>query len=138
MVCNGLLMAMLPFGVFLGIGTLIQGNASDPRLLVTYILAALLLSFLVALGSFALIQRQNCGKVKNMNQISSNAGFAVLIQALTLLLVWAVPSLRRVVSGLLPPELDEVVKDSVGYSYYSFWAGLFGIAVGGTLSGICN
>jgi hypothetical protein len=128
-------MAMLPFAVFMGLSTLV--GSGDSRILIIYILAALILSYLTALGAFALIQRSNCGSVKNMSQIARNAGISFGIQAFTLLLCWLFPSMRNIVSGLLPPDLDQTILDSVGYSYYSFWASLFGTAIGGTLSGVC-
>lgn len=137
MIVCALLMAMLPFAFFMGLSSVLGVNSTDPRLLVSYILSALVFSYLTALGAFALVQRSNCGSVKNMKQVALNATLATGIQAVTLLLVWLMPFLRNIVSGLLPPDLDINILDAVGYSYYSLWAALFGIAVGGTLSGIC-
>lgn len=131
-------MAILPFGVFMGLGSILGTNASDPRLLVTFILLALVVSYLTSFGSFILVQRANCGKIKNLKQIATNAGLALGIQALFLILAWLIPGLRGIVSNLMPPDLDPNILDSVGYSYFSFWASLFGTAVGGTLSGICT
>lgn len=130
-------MAILPFGIFMGLGTMLSISSTDSRLLVVYILAALIFSYLTSLGAFALIQNFSCGSVKNMKQVATNASIALGIQAITLLLAWMFPSMRGIVSGLLPPDLDTSILDSVGYSYYSFWAALFGTAIGGTLSGIC-
>lgn len=138
MIVSALFMAMLPFGFFLGLGSVLGVGSSDSRLFVSYILAALVFSYLIALGAFALIQRSNCGSVKNMKQISSNASLALGIQAGTLLVIKFVPFLRNIVSGLFPPDLDENVLDAVGYSYYSMWAALFSTAIGGTLSGVCG
>ena len=129
-------MAILPFVVFLGLGTMVE-SSSDPRLIGIYILSALVLSFVLSLGAFAIIQRANCGSVKNMKQISANAAIALAIQSVTLSLTWFFPGLRNIVGGLLPAETDVAIKDAIGYSYYSFWAGLFGTAIGGTLSGVC-
>ena len=131
-------MAMLPYGGFMGLGSILGTNASDPRLFVTFILLALVVSYLTSFGSFVLVQRANCGQVKNWKQIANNAGLALGIQALFLLLVWLIPGLRGIVSNLMPPDLDINILDSVGYSYFSFWASLFGTAIGGTLSGICT
>ena len=52
----GLLMAVLPFGVFMGLGTVIGAAPNDPRILATYILLSLVIGYLTALGAFALIQ----------------------------------------------------------------------------------
>jgi hypothetical protein len=138
MIAMAILMAILPFGVFMGLGSILGTNASDPRLLVTFILLALVVSYLTSFGSFILVQRANCGKIKNLKQIATNAGLALGIQALFLILAWLIPGLRGIVSNLMPPDLDPNILDSVGYSYFSFWASLFGTAVGGTLSGICT
>jgi len=135
MVVIALLMAMLPFGIFMGLSSLV--GAGDSRILVIYILTSLVLSYLTALGAFALIQRSNCGSVKNMSQVARNAGISFGIQAVTMFLCWMIPGMRGIVSGLLPADLDQAILDSVGYSYYAFWASLFGTAIGGTLSGVC-
>ena len=138
MISIALLMAMLPFGVFLGLGTALGIASSDTRLFATYILAALVVSYLTSLGAFALIQRANCGSVKNMKQIATNASFSLAFQAGTMLIISLVPFLRTMVSGLLPPDLDPSILTAVEYSYYSLWASLYGTAIGGTLSGICT
>ena len=138
MIVNALIMAILPFGFFLGLSSLLNVTSSDTRLFVTYILASLVFSYLTALGAFALVQRSNCGSVKNMKQVASNAALALGIQAGTLLVVYFLPFLRTIISGLLPPDLDPNILDSVSYSYYSMWAALFGTAIGGTLSGVCG
>jgi len=138
MIAMAMLMAMLPFGIFMGLGSMLGMNASNPQLLVTFILLALVVSYITSFASFLLVQRANCGQVKNWKQINNNAGLALGIQALFLLLAWLIPGLRGIVSNLMPPDLDPNIIDSVGYSYFSFWASLFGTAIGGTLSGICT
>ena len=138
MVVVSMLMAILPFGVFLGLGTLLGVNSSDIRLLTVFFLGALVASYLTALGTFTLIQRQNCGSVKNMKQVASNAGIALAIQAGVLALCFFIPGLRSLITNLFPLDLDTRIQDSLGYGYYSFWAALFGTALGGTLSGICT
>lgn len=137
MIGIALLMGILPFGVFMGIGHALGVASSDARLLVVFGLSTLLFSYLLSLAAFYIIQSSNCKHVKNMKQVSANATLAMWIQAFTLFLVWFFPSLRGVVSGLLPPTLDPVILDSIGYGYYTFWASLFGTAIGGTLSAVC-
>jgi hypothetical protein len=138
MVALGLLMAVLPFGVFMGVSTLLGRGSGDNSVLIIYFLGSLALGYLAALGAYALIQRSNCGSVKNLNQVATNAVLSTGIQAVTLGLIWFFPSLRGLVTGLFPPDSDPIVLDAIGYSYYAFWASLFGTAIGGTLSGICN
>ena len=137
MIVVSLLMAILPFGVFLGLGTLLGVNSSDARLLTVFFLGALVISYLTALGTFTLIQRQNCNGVKNMKQVASNAGIATAIQAGVLALCYFIPGLRSLVTNLFPLDLDVRIQDALGYGYYTFWAALFGTALGGTLSGVC-
>lgn len=137
MICVGLLLAILPFGVFMGLSQALQIASSDTRLIVVYILAALILSYLTSFGAFALIQNQNCKKI-NLKQAASNAGIALGFQSVLLALVYFVPFFSQIVTNLFPPETDLAIKTSLGYSYYSFWAGLFGVAIGGTLSGVCE
>ena len=138
MIVVSILMALLPFGVFLGLGTLLGVDSSDVRLLSVFFLVALVVSYLTALGTFTLVQRQNCKGVKNMKQVASNAGIALAIQAGVLALCFFIPGLRSLVTNLFPLDLDPRIQDSLGYGYYTFWAALFGTALGGTLSGVCN
>lgn len=137
MVACGLLMAMLPFGVFMGIATLVGTPASDPRILVVYMLAAVVLAYATSFGAFTLVQHQSCNGKKDMKRIASNAGISTIIQAVVLVLTWLIPSISGIVTKVLPPDIDPAIQTSVGYSYYGFWASLFGTAIGGTLSGIC-
>jgi len=137
MVVLALIMAVLPFGVFMGLGTVIGVPSTDTRLLVVYVLGALVISYLLSLAAFSVIQKTSCGEVKNMKQVAINSSISLAIQGVTLALVVFLPSLRGIVSGLLPPDLDPAILESLAYSYYSFWAALFGTAIGGTLSGVC-
>jgi hypothetical protein len=130
-------MAMLPFAVFIGLGMLIDVPSSDIRLLSIYMLAALIVSYLVAFGTFTLLQHQNCNGIKNMKQIASNAAIATAFQAVILPLCYFIPGLREIITNLFPLDLDPKFQDSLGYGYFSFWAALFGTAIGGTLSGVC-
>ena len=137
MVVVALIMAVLPFGVVMGLGTAVGVPSTDIRLLVVYILGALVISYLLSLAAFSVIQKTGCGQVKNMKQVAINSSISLAIQGVTLALAVFLPSLRGIVSGLLPPDLDPAILDSLAYSYYSFWAALFGTAIGGTLSGVC-
>jgi len=137
MIASALFMGVLPFGVFMGLGTATNIASSDARLLVTFFLAAGVVAFLINIGANAAVQRGNCGSIKNMNQIVNNSAIAFGIQIGTLLLVWFVPYLRSIVTGLFPPDTDPAILDSVGYSYFSAWAALFGTAISSSLSGVC-
>jgi hypothetical protein len=132
----GLLMFALPFLILLGLGTLLHIDSADSRLFATYVLAAFVLSFASGMGVFALIQNQNCGKVE-MRQVASNAALAFAVQAGALGLAWLFPSLRNVVTQLLPTDLDPVIPTSIAYGFYSFWGALYGITIGGSFSAVC-
>lgn len=132
----GLLMFALPFMVFLGIGTLLGIDSADSRLFGTYVLAALVLSFASGMGVFALIQNQNCGKVE-MRQVASNAALAFAIQVVAIGLAWLFPSLRTIVTNLLPTDLTPAVPTAIAYGFYSFWAAMYGITIGGAFSAVC-
>ena len=138
MAALGILMAILPFGVFMGIGPALGAASNDPRMIITFFLLATVVAYVSSFGAFLMIQKANCKTIKNMNQISSNAMIALVIQAATLLLVWLVPFLRNLVTNLLPPDLDVAILDSVGYAYWAFWASVFATAIGGSMSGVCS
>jgi hypothetical protein len=136
MAAVAILMGMLPFAVFMGLATMMEISLSDWRVLVCYIFAAVVIVYVLSLGAFALIQKNNCGKL-NMKQVAQNAGISSAFQAGMLLLVTLVPWFRNVVMKLMPPDVDLKVRVAVGIAYYSFWAALFGVAVGGSLSAGC-
>ncbi len=138
MITAGLLMACLPFGIFMGLAPTLGIEAGDTKILITYLLAALALSFVTAMGANALIQKSNCGSVKDMKKVTANAGIAFGIQAAVLGVCVFVPSVRGLITNVMPPDLDGAIVNSVGYSYYSFWATMFGIAISGMLSAVCK
>ena len=137
MIALGFLMAMAPFAVFTGLGTLLETTVEDSRLLVVFLLGSAVLMFACSFGAFALIQKVNCGSVKNYQQVSANAGIATALQTGMALLATFVPFLRNIVVNLLPPDLDPRIRDAVGYGYFNFWGALFGTAIGGAASAAC-
>ena len=138
MLSVGILMFMLPFFIFITFGNSLGVSSSDARLLGTLLIGGSILMYVIGVGAFTLLQRYNCGKVQSMRRISDNAGIGVAIYAGMLALAALVPQLRNIVTSIISPEVEENVRQSLGYGYYSFWGSLFGIAIGGTLSSICN
>jgi hypothetical protein len=138
MIVIGFLMAVWPFAIFMGLTTLLGLPTDDTRILVTFILLVCVLAYGTALGAFALIQRNSCGEVKNMRQVASNAAMSLAIQAISVVTVTFIPGLRRIVTNLFPPDMSPAISNAIGYSYYGFWASVFGTAIGGTLSGVCS
>jgi len=138
MLSVGVLMFMLPFFIFITLGGSIAVVPGDARLLVALLLAGSVLMYLVSAGAFTLIQNHSCGKVKSAGQVATNAGTATAIYAGFLAVAAFVPPLRSIVTNIISPEVEQNVRDSLGYGYYSFWGSLFGIAIGGTMSAICQ
>jgi hypothetical protein len=136
---GGLFLAVIPFGIFMGLAT--QFGIEDmgsPQLMVALFVSTIIVTYLSALGSFAGIQAQSCGKVKNMKQIAGNAGITTLIVVLSVVLAVFVPGLRNIVVKLFPPSVDSRIAEAMGYAYYMFWGGLYGFATGGYMAAVCG
>ena len=131
-------MFMLPFFIFITLGNSLGAAADDMRLLGALVIGGAVLMYIVGVGCFSVVQKYNCGKVQSMRRVSDNAGIATAIYAGFLGLAAGIPSLRGIVTDIISPEVEDNVRQSLGYGYYSFWGALFGIAIGGTLSSICN
>lgn len=131
-------MFMLPFFIFITLGNSLGAAADDARLLGALIAGGAILMYVVGVGCFSVLQKYNCGKVQSMRRVSDNAGIATAIYAGLMALAAVVPRLRGIVTDIISPEVEDRVRQSLGYGYYSFWGALFGIAIGGTLSSICN
>ena len=137
MLTVGILMAILPFFIFISLAGTLSATAGDPRLIGTLILGGAILMYLISLGTFALVQKLNCRRT-DFPQVAGNAGYATLIYSGFTILAAVFPALRNVVTNIISPEVETNVRDSLAYGYYSFWGALFGTAIGGTLSGICK
>lgn len=131
-------MFMIPFFIFITLGGALGASAGDMRLLGALIVGGAFLMYIVGIGAFSLMQRYNCGKVQSMRRVSDNAGIGVAIYTGMMAVAALFPRLRGIVTDIISPEVEENVRESLGYGYYSFWGSLFGIAIGGTLSSICN
>jgi len=137
MLCAGVLLAFFPFAVFYGLTMLLGAQSNDPRLLIVYVIGSAVLMYAVSLGAFALLQRSNCGSVKNMRQVAINASISAAIQTVAAAIAVLVPGTLGVVTGLFPVELDATTAAAIGYAYYNLWGALFGTAIGGTFSAVC-
>ncbi len=137
MLIAGVLLASLPWLVFMGFGTLFGIAVVDYRLLLTFAVLALVVTFAVSFVVFIVVQKNNCGQVKDYGKISKYAGISTGIQAGVLTLVSFIQWFKSIVLSIVPPDLDDRMRESIAYSYYSFWAILFGLALGGNMSAIC-
>jgi hypothetical protein len=133
-----LLMGVLPFFVFLGLGTMLGTSSNDPRLLLILFLLSGIVAFLTSFGVFVLAQKSDCGEIKDMNKALNTAGIATLVQMAVMTLVWLIPPLRHIVSNLLPPDTDSNIGDGLSYGYFSGFAGVFTMLIGANLSGVCS
>jgi hypothetical protein len=131
-------MGILPLFVFMGLGSMLGTQSNDIRVLISLFMLAGIIAFLASLGVFALIQKEECGKVQSMEKAASNAGIALFIQIGVLVLVWLVTSLRGIVTGLLPPDIDPNISDAIGYGYFGGFAAMFSTLIGANLSGMCD
>ena len=131
--------ALVPFAVFLGLGSLLGTTGSDPRLFVTFLLLSAVVIYLASFGAFVLIQRLNCGSNKvSYSQSAANAGLSTGIHMVLVLLATFLPFLRTAVSGLFSPlAIPEDIAQTFAYAYYCFWGALFGTSLGGSLSAVC-
>lgn len=136
---GGILMAALPFGVYMGVSTLF--GITDPAsssLTVALFVATIIISFIVGIGSLTTIQSNSCGKVKNMQQIIGNAVLSTFITILALVLAVCIPGLRGIVTGLFSPAIDPLVSEAIGYSFFLFWGAMYGLVTGGYMSSNCG
>ena len=133
-----LIMGAIPLLVFMGLGSALGTQSSEMRVLVAFFLFAGIVVFLVSLGAFVLMQKEDCGKVQSVGKAANNAGLAMLIQIATLVLVWLITPLRGIVTNLLPPDLDPNISDALGYGYFGAFAGAFSTLVGASFSGMCD
>jgi hypothetical protein len=138
MLVGGLIMAMLPFFVFMGLGTLFGMDSVNFSLLVALFIVCIVASFLVSFSSFAVVQKNKCGKVQDYGNVAKFAGISTAIHTGTVLLATFIPFLRNIVMNLMPPDTDNKVVGASVYGYYSFWGILFGLALGGNMTGICK
>ena len=139
MMLGGILMAALPFGVYMGASTLFGiDDPASSQLLVILFAATIVISFTVGVGSLSTIQSNSCGKIKNMSQIIGNAVLSTFIVILALVLAICIPGLRGIVTGLFSPAIDPLVSEAIGYSFFLFWGAMYGLVTGGYLSSNCG
>jgi len=133
-----LLLSAVPLLVFMGLGSALGTKSDDFRVLLAFFMLAGIIAFLASLGVFALMQKEDCGKVESMTKVANNAGLALLIQVGVLVLVWLVKPLRGIVTNLLPPDIDPNISDAIGYGYFGGFAGAFSTLIGASFSGMCD
>lgn len=137
MFANAFIIALIPYIGFVSFFNLYKMGTTNTYLLLGIYITILIISYGLSFGSFALIQNETCGSVKNFKQIASNSGIVTGIQAIGMLIVAFVPILRSFVLSILPQWLGCINRESIAYGYFAFWFALFGIAIGGSFSAVC-
>ena len=131
----GILLLSIPILSFI-IANMYLGQGITGNVLLATFIITIVLTFLLSAASFTYLQYDSCKKVKNVNQIFTNAGIAAGIQFVTLPLVHFL-GWTSIPKNMLPLWIPEITREGLGYGYFSFFASMFGIVIGGTLSAIC-
>ena len=135
----GLICAAIPYGVFMGLAKQFEIKEPESPYLTTILyIATIFISYVASIGSFAAIQNQSCGQIKNMNQIAGNAALSTVIVVLILTLAVFIPFLRNIVLGIFPPSFDPFISAAMSYSYFLFWGALYGFTTGGYMAANCG
>jgi hypothetical protein len=138
MLTGGIILGGVPIVCFLLVNLIYGIQAITPNLIVIMCCITIVLTFLVAAAIFTGLQYSSCNKVQNVNQIFANAGIAAAIQFVTLLFVH-LTGFTNIPKNMLPLWLSSqpAAREGLSYGYFSFFASMFGIVIGGTLSSIC-
>jgi hypothetical protein len=138
MMACGILLGATPALCFM-IAKITLGIQGLPfNLLLMTFLITVALTFVVCLASFTYLQYDSCKKLDSNDLIKllANAGIAAGIQTVTLLFVHFTGFIS-IPMNMIPYTMEYGVKEGIGYGYYSFFASMFGMVLGGTLSSVC-
>jgi hypothetical protein len=135
-----LVMGILPFGYFSGMAQAL--NVPDPLgipMLIGFIVLVAVISFLASLGSGTLAQSSNCGEVKSMSRVASNAGIGMAIEVVFVCIGLFVPILGTITSDyfLAGSAVDKVMAKQVDVGFWAAWGAMYAIIVSATGSATC-
>jgi len=135
-----LVMGILPFGYFSGMAQAL--NVPDPLgipMLIGFIVLVAVISFLASLGSGTLAQSSNCGEVKSMSRVASNAGIGMAIEVVFVCIGLFVPMLGTITSDyfLAGSAVDKVMAKQVDVGFWAAWGAMYAIIVSATGSATC-
>ena len=142
-----LVMGILPFGYFSGMAQAL--NVSDPLgipMLIGFVVLVAVISFLAALGSGTLAQSSNCGEVKSMSRVASNAGIGMAIEVVFVCIGLFVPMLGTITSDYFlagsvgspsSTGVDKVMAKQVDVGFWAAWGAMYAIIVAATGSATC-
>ena len=136
----GTVMALSSFAVIYSIASMlgIGEDVVDIRITFAFFVVSCILLYGVSFGTFAGVQKDNCGEVKRWKQIALNALIPLAFHVGILTVVLIVPWFQDIVGNLLPPDTPAYAKTATALSYYTFWATMMGGALGGSFSGSCK
>jgi len=138
MMACGILLGATPALCFM-IAKITLGIQGLPlNLLVMTFLITVALTFVLCLASFTYLQYDSCKKLdsNDLTKLLANAGIAAGLQTVTLLFVHFTGFIS-IPMNMIPYTMEYGVKEGIGYGYYSFFASMFGVVLGGTLSSVC-
>jgi len=136
-----LVMGILPFGYFSGMAQAL--NILDPLgipMLIGFVVLVAVISFLAALGSGTLAQSSNCGEVKSMSRVASNAGIGMAIEVVFVCIGLFVPVLGTITSDYFlggSPGVDKVMAKQVDVGFWAAWGAMYAMIVASTSSATC-
>lgn len=128
---NGIALATITS--FIGLYVQNSIGVSFPVLAWTIIPVA---AFAVALGLNSIVQLLTCSSV-NIKQVAMNSVFSTIFVAL-FLLISLIPVFRGPVEGILPNDLSSQMRMIAAYSFFMFWAGMFGEGLGAGFAQSCS
>jgi hypothetical protein len=136
----GTVMALSSFAIIYAIASLlgIGEDVVDLRITFAFFIVSCILLYGISFGTFAGVQKDNCGEVKSWKQIALNALIPLAFHIVLLTVVLLVPWFQDLVGNLLPPDTPAYMKSATALSYYTFWATMMGAALGGSFSGSCK
>jgi hypothetical protein len=134
-----LVMGILPFGYFSGMAQAL--NVLDPLgipMLIGFVVLVAVVSFLAALGSGTLAQSSNCGEVKSMSRVASNAAIGMAIEVGFVIVGLFVPMLGTITSDyFLAGSADKVLIKQVDVGFWAAWGAMYAMIVAATGSATC-
>lgn len=134
-----LVMGILPFGYFTTLAQVL--GVPEPLgipMLIGFLILVAVITFVSALGSGALAQSSNCGEVKSMSRVASNAAIGMAIEVGFVLVGLFVPVLGSITSDyFLAGSGDIVFKKQMDVAFWAAWGAMYGVVVVATGSATC-
>jgi len=133
------IMGILPFGYFTTLAQVL--GVPEPLgipMVLGFVILVAIITFVSALGSGAMAQSSNCGEVKSMSHVASNAAIGMAIEVGFVLVGLFVPVLGTITSDyFLAGSADTLMKKQVDVAFWAVWGAMYGVVVSATGSATC-